>query len=884
MAVGALTRLITKSILRATDNIFDEDIVANKIDNTVKNLESSESVNTDSSQIQDYIQQQAGVMATGNKLPNELVELGDSLDPEYTIGASLEEAINYDLNGLTSKYFKSQYTDVDDAPPLDDEADRAIYQYLIQRLNKHNGSNLLTEEGRNKVLTRTIASLKDLEEWKALKDSMPNFEDSTAQAKKMPAPVANREEALSSFLKNSVEKKPVYRGVSSLVDTEWDARFWMTNEIGPHVGTLGQASYFAMKGLMSEGLLADHVGVNAKVMTNRLSGESGKYIPEEQFNVLYDLAVKIDANIEKYLDDMSIDPNEPVSYTKLSIENDRRLSDLDIEDMDNFNKTVQGHYGGKDIAPLRSISNGFEEIVADIAIEELGIETILPTEIKQIAELIAGMRGWGKTTKPATIQKGYVNVENPLYIGNDGVWNVDVLFKPDFEGVLDQQGKGLERIVEAMAYQLDTTPEEITNSQGYKELVQKAAMMVSRGGESVTDVLQFEQQQVEALEVAGFHQEFRKFLESYGFDSIQYKNQIEPSFTGESNYSYVLFKPEQWKSVFATKFDPLDKRVGAADGGLIGFFKQFMADNEEITQDGTRRTIQKGDTLAGIAKETGVSLEELQRYNEIKDPNKIQAGQTLRIAEPVEKNQVLSNIGSFLNPFAGDKTAEDYDTSVVNEIKRAAKSAISAGRMNIDYEDYKGADVRGQASSPERRKEQGFLRRMLTGDISPTEEAAFSVGGATLVVEDGKLYATDVYDFSEIPQEKVKDTYSALRYAAGKFPGREFKSKIYLGDASEFDLRQSKAKGGRVDKDKMACNKPKRTPNHPKKSHVVKACEGGKEKVIRFGEQGAKTAGKPKAGESKRMKAKRKSFKARHRKNIKKGKMSAAYWADKTKW
>ena len=55
-------------------------------------------------------------------------------------------------------------------------------------------------------------------------------------------------------------------------------------------------------------------------------------------------------------------------------------------------------------------------------------------------------------------------------------------------------------------------------------------------------------------------------------------------------------------------------------------------------------------------------------------------------------------------------------------------------------------------------------------------------------------------------------------------------------------------------------------------------------KIIRFGEQGASTAGKPKAGESKRMKAKRKSFKARHGKNIAKGNMSAAYWANKVKW
>ena len=79
-------------------------------------------------------------------------------------------------------------------------------------------------------------------------------------------------------------------------------------------------------------------------------------------------------------------------------------------------------------------------------------------------------------------------------------------------------------------------------------------------------------------------------------------------------------------------------------------------------------------------------------------------------------------------------------------------------------------------------------------------------------------------------------------------------------------------------------NKPKRTPSHPKKSHVVVAKVGDKVKTIRFGQQGASTAGKPKAGESKKMKMKRKSFKARHRKNIAKGKMSAAYWADKVKW
>ena len=79
-------------------------------------------------------------------------------------------------------------------------------------------------------------------------------------------------------------------------------------------------------------------------------------------------------------------------------------------------------------------------------------------------------------------------------------------------------------------------------------------------------------------------------------------------------------------------------------------------------------------------------------------------------------------------------------------------------------------------------------------------------------------------------------------------------------------------------------NKPKRTPNHPKKSHIVVAKVGDIFKTIRFGEQGASTSGKPKKGESDRMKKKRASFKARHAKNIAKGKMSAAWWANKIKW
>lgn len=78
-------------------------------------------------------------------------------------------------------------------------------------------------------------------------------------------------------------------------------------------------------------------------------------------------------------------------------------------------------------------------------------------------------------------------------------------------------------------------------------------------------------------------------------------------------------------------------------------------------------------------------------------------------------------------------------------------------------------------------------------------------------------------------------------------------------------------------------NKPKRTPSHPKKSHAVLAKEGTRTKLIRFGQQGV--SGSPKKqGESASYRKRRESFKARHASNIRKGKMSAAYWADKVKW
>lgn len=97
------------------------------------------------------------------------------------------------------------------------------------------------------------------------------------------------------------------------------------------------------------------------------------------------------------------------------------------------------------------------------------------------------------------------------------------------------------------------------------------------------------------------------------------------------------------------------------------------------------------------------------------------------------------------------------------------------------------------------------------------------------------------------------------------------------------DKRKKAASAAKVAKDKMACNKPRKTPGHPTKSHVVKACKGGEEKIIRFGQQGVEGAGKnPQTAKDK---ARKKSYYARHNaQDPNPDIMSARYWSHKVKW
>ena len=159
---------------------------------------------------------------------------------------------------------------------------------------------------------------------------------------------------------------------------------------------------------------------------------------------------------------------------------------------------------------------------------------------------------------------------------------------------------------------------------------------------------------------------------------------------------------------------------------------------------------------------------------------------TLKGLYKASGTQVAKNLIAFFNPFSGDKTEDDYNPQVIDALAFAVANALSKGKSNIDYGDYnlKESNVRAQVGSSEQRKRDGLEARMKTGDITPTEEAAFSVGGGGILVEGDKVYVTDTYDFSKLERQissVVPDEYAKLREWISNYKGNEFKSKIFVG-------------------------------------------------------------------------------------------------------
>jgi|TARA_B110000908_G_C10257155_1_gene456373 hypothetical protein len=204
-------------------------------------------------------------------------------------------------------------------------------------------------------------------------------------------------------------------------------------------------------------------------------------------------------------------------------------------------------------------------------------------------------------------------------------------------------------------------------------------------------------------------------------------------------------------------------------------------------------------------------------------------------------------------PAPGDKDAKTKES-------KHTKKARAMGFTNEEF-DFLGEDAAGKSLKDKAKKSgmpAGVLRKVYNRGV-----AAWRTG----------------HKPGTNPQQwGHARVNSFITKSSGTWGGadKDLASKVRKEDVNEDNRLDSAGVKG--------YNKPKGTPSHSTKSHIVVAKDGDKVKTIRFGQQGASTAGDPKKGESDKMKAKRKSFKARHGKNIAKGKMSAAYWADKVKW
>tara|TARA_R110002153_G_scaffold116968_2_gene260936 strand:+ start:212 stop:1258 length:1047 start_codon:yes stop_codon:yes gene_type:complete len=231
--------------------------------------------------------------------------------------------------------------------------------------------------------------------------------------------------------------------------------------------------------------------------------------------------------------------------------------------------------------------------------------------------------------------------------------------------------------------------------------------------------------------------------------------------------------------------------------------------------------VASGDTLSSIARDNGTTVNALAELNNIENVDSLAVGQDLLLSKKQTTEEVLpateaeaeaevlpeaesekegsslfgsqsaKNLLSSFNPFQGDKTEEDYSPDVIESLKVAASNALSKGKMSIDYEDYgtgeDGEDTRGVVSDTKARKKEGGLDTLTSSSI---RDAAMSVGGGTLVEEDGNIYLTDTYDFSRVKRPDAdSDAYYALRYAMGELSNlgiiNKFKSKVLLGSKKE---------------------------------------------------------------------------------------------------
>tara|TARA_R110000824_G_scaffold117409_1_gene269349 strand:+ start:7665 stop:15707 length:8043 start_codon:yes stop_codon:yes gene_type:complete len=307
---------------------------------------------------------------------------------------------------------------------------------------------------------------------------------------------------------------------------------------------------------------------------------------------------------------------------------------------------------------------------------------------------------------PPAITSGYIRVQKPLVIRDLGSWAA--------EDILSDK-TSLGRLEAAL-------------SRHAKANMTKDKQKIFRT--LVKDVDDFNSKQMEPSGVfrlstfkrelyeADFNIRLRKFIESLGFDSIKYKNTGEGRFLGEGSFSYILFRPNQFKSKWAQKFDPADSRQNKVTGGKASKDPRKEAFIRRLQLNVGGYLIESGDTLSGIARETGSTVEELQKLNKIKDVDKIYAGKTLKVPEYLKPKEEVSLAEEDQQQFSDDVAValvekvfspDDLETELL-ETRERATTVVKSKIPKKPSEDFVPVDKARQ--SPEESREMTFYDKL----------------------------------------------------------------------------------------------------------------------------------------------------------------------------
>lgn len=417
---------------------------------------------------------------------------------------------------------------------------------------------------------------------------------------------------------------------------------------------------------------------------------------------------------------------------------------------------------------------------AEFTLPARGGEQVAPAEFGEFFEEEAQKFLRPKTTsKPVTMLKGYIRVKNPLVLYTDmNNWDASVILT---EG-------GITDILRAVESQGGKMSQELDDELG--ELISFANYINEKPDPYIQGLyLDTFKRKIMRFEL---NKRFQTWLMKNGFDSIKYRNEVEPSIVGQDDYSYILFKPQQFKSVNAKLYDIKDPRDMRNEGGYV---------------------IKSGDTLSQIAKDNNTTVAELARLNGIEDVNKIYAGQKLNLGqqveeamrpepkkapekapEPKEEDEGFNLNVDFAKQFVrgffktGDQETEDFSDKLVGVLKDAARNAARKGQEYITYKEYPQL-ASGESADDwvKGRRSGSFLDKVRGIFTDPVLNAAVTVGQGNLVREGGRVYFTDEYDFTPIEKDYSElGAYGKVRKWAGEnFPEEGNQIRIDLGPEEE---------------------------------------------------------------------------------------------------